>query len=121
MESVLTQVRPIQVTDLWAITRMTFANMTGVDRYFTSVTQNPLSRWLYYPKLMLDLSIAGRGYKAVRGGAIIGCAYVHYYSSSAFVFNVMVNRPYRRQGVGTRLMALTERVARKSGRTRMAL
>jgi GNAT superfamily N-acetyltransferase len=121
MESVLTQVRPIQISDLWAITRMTFANMTGVDRYFTSVTQNPISRWLYYPKLMLDLSIAGRGYKAVRGGAIVGCAYVHFYSSSAFVFNVMVNRPYRRQGIGTQLMALTERVARKSGRAWMAL
>ncbi len=121
MESVLTQVRPIQVNDLWTITRMTFANMTGVDRHFTYVTQNSLSRWLYYPKLMLDLSFAGRGYKAVRGGVIIGCAYVHFFTSSAFVFNVMVNRPYRRQGTGTQLMALTERVARKNGRAWMAL
>ena len=121
MESAITQVRPIGVTDIWAITQMTFANMTGVDRYFTYVTQNPISRWLYYPKLMLDLTFAGKGYKAVRGGAIIGCAYVHFYSSSAFVFNVMVNRSHRRQGVGTQLMAITERIAQKHGRAWMAL
>jgi ribosomal protein S18 acetylase RimI-like enzyme len=121
MESAITQVRPIGIADIWVITRMTFANMTGVDRYFTYVTRNPLSRWLYYPKLMLDLSFAGKGYKAVRGKAIVGCAYVHFYSSSAFVFNVMVNRPYRRQGVGTQLMALTERVAQKHQRAWMAL
>lgn len=121
MERVPTQVRPIEITDLWAITRMTFANMTGVDRYFTYITKNPLSRWFYYPKLMLDLSFAGKGYKAIRGKDIVGCAYIHFYESSAFVFNVMVNHPYRRQGIGTQLMVLTERVARKNGRAWMAL
>lgn len=121
MQSRAIRIQPVDAIDLVAITKMTFENMTGVDRYFTYRTRHPLGRWLNYLKVPLDLALAGRGFKAVHAGRIVGCAYVHLRPASAYVFNVMVNQPYRRQGIGMLLMKTIERYARKNGRRWLAL
>lgn len=121
MKSGAIQIRAVETADLVTITKMTFENMTGVDRYFTFRTRSSLGRWLNYFKVPFDLMIAGHGFKAVHADHIVGCAYVHLRPASAYVFNVMVNRPYRRQGVGNLLMKTIERYARKNGRRWLAL
>lgn len=104
-------VQPIELADLVAITPMVHANMTGVDMRFTELAEHWLGRWTSYLFLPLYLLLSGQGYKAVRGSQIVGYAFLRFHSLSAFVFNVGVNRPYRRQGVGHRLMMHLEEVA----------
>jgi len=115
------EISPIKVQDMLVITRMTFANMAGADRYFTKITRNPISRWITYFSLPLYLSYSGKGYKALAQGRVIGCAFIHLRRSSAYVFNVSVNRAYRRQGVGRRLMEHLEAVAREQQLSWMVL
>ena len=67
------------------------------------------------------LALAGKGYKVVRDRQTIGCAFLHFRHVSAYVFNVSVNRPYRRQGIGRLLMAHLESVARQNGHLWLAL
>ncbi len=114
-------VQRVELKDLLAITRMTFANMTGVDRYFTRMTRNPIGWWFTFCTLPVYLSISGHGYKAMQGKRIVGCAYLHLRQVSAYVFNVNVDHPFRGQGVGRRLMEYLETVAKSHGRNWMAL
>jgi GNAT superfamily N-acetyltransferase len=95
---------------------MAYANMTGVDRQFTRSTSGPVSRALGYVVLPLYLLTAGRGYKAVIDGQIVGCAFLHMRRLSGFVFNVNVNAEYRRRGLGRALMEHVERQVRNLGR-----
>ena len=104
------QVQKVGWTDLPAVTRMTFDNMIGVDRYFTRMVRNPLGRWLTYGTLPLYLRFSGIGFKALVNGRLAGCAFLHVRGHSGYIFNVSVNRAYRRQGIGRKLMAHMERV-----------
>jgi len=97
------------------MTRMAYANMTGVDVEFTRFARNPLLRALGYVLLPLYLLTSGRGYKAVVGHETVGCAYLHLRRLSGLAFNVHVNRPYRRQGIGRALMEHLESVTRRRG------
>ncbi len=121
MEMTRTVIRPVSTADLLTITRMTFENMTGVDRHFTRITRNPLRRLAEYMKMPVYLALAGQGYKVVRDRQTIGCAFLHFRHVSAYVFNVSVNRPYRRQGIGRLLMAHLESVARQNDHLWLAL
>jgi len=116
-----TVIRPVTTADLLTITRMTFNNMTGVDRHFTRITRNPLRRLAEYMKMPVYLALAGQGYKAVRDRQTVGCAFLHFRHVSAYVFNVSVNRPYRRQGMGRQLMEHLESVARQRDHLWLAL
>jgi len=104
-----------------SITHLTVTNMTGVDRYFTQITRNPLGRWVTYGTFPFYLLFSGRGYKVLRDQHIVACAFVHLRHVSAYVFNVNVDQPYRRQGIGQSLMEHLELVAARNGRTWMAL
>lgn len=95
---------------------MAYANMTGVDREFTRSTSGPIAHALGYVILPLYLLTSGRGYKAVVGGEIAGCAFLHMRRLSGFVFNVNVNASYRRKGIGRALMEHVEREVRRTGR-----
>ncbi|UCG23894.1 MAG: GNAT family N-acetyltransferase [Chloroflexota bacterium] len=110
------EVRPVGWRDLPAVTRMTFDNMIGVDRYFTRMVRNPLGRWFTYGMLPLYLQFSGQGYKALVDGQTAGCAFLHLRRSSGYIFNVSVNGPYRRQGVGRRLMLNLEEMIKGRGR-----
>lgn len=109
-------IRPVRPWDLPTLTRMAYANMTGVDREFTRSTSGPLAHALGYVILPLYLLTAGRGYKAVVHGEIAGCAYVNMRRLSGFVFNVNVNEAHRRKGIGRALMEHVEREVRRTGR-----
>lgn len=111
----------VRVTDLLAITRMTRANMVNADMRFTELINNPLYRWTSYVTLPLYFLLAGQGYKVTYRGVIIGCAFLHIKAISGFVFNVNVNRPYRRRGVGRQLMRHLEAVCQQEGRRWLAL
>ncbi len=121
MDDSPTVIQPIATRDLITITRMTFENMAGVDRYFDRVTRNPIGRVAHFMKMPVYLIYAGKGYKAVKNGKIVGCAYVHFRNVSAYIFNVSVNQPYRRQGVGRLLMEKLERISKEDGYRWMAL
>lgn len=121
MEPAPVVIQPIQLADLPAITRMTFANMTGVDHYFTQLTTNPLARAATYLTLPFYLGFSGRGYKAIRDRQMVGCAFMHLRFISAYIYNVSVNRPYRRQGIGRLLMDHLEQEARQNGKSWLAL
>jgi GNAT superfamily N-acetyltransferase len=95
---------------------MAYANMTGVDREFTRSTSGPIAHALGYVILPLYLLTSGRGYKAVVGGEIAGCAFLHMRRLSGFVFNVNVNAAYRRKGIGRALMEHLEKEVRRTGR-----
>lgn len=114
-------ISPVKVQDMLAITRMTFANMAGSDRHFTRITRNPISRWITYISLPIYLAYSGKGYKALVEGCLAGCAFIHLRMSSAYVFNVSVNQPYRRQGVGRRLMDHLEKLSREQDLSWMVL
>lgn len=116
-----TDVVPVRRRDMFAITKMTFANMVGADQHFTRITRNPLGWWYTYLSLPVYLSLTGHGYKAIRGGRVIGCAFLHLRHSSAYVYNVNVNQPFRRQGVARHLMNHLESETMAQGRTWMAL
>jgi GNAT superfamily N-acetyltransferase len=121
MSELYADVQPTTILDILTITRMTFANMTGADRQFTEITRNPIGRWLTFLSLPLYLLFSGSGYKVVRDGSIAGCAFLHFREASAYVYNVNVNRPFRRQGIARHLMKYLEFVAKGSGRSWMAL
>ncbi len=101
---------------MFTLTRMAFANMTGVDREFTRSTSGPLGHALGAVILPLYLLTSGRGYKAVVGGHIVGCAFLNMRRLTGFVYNVNVNGPYRRKGIGRALMEHVEREVRRLGR-----
>lgn len=109
-------IRPVRPWDLLALTRMAYANMTGVDREFTRSTSGPLAHALGYVILPLYLLTSGIGYKAVVGGQIAGCAFLHMRRLSGFVFNVNVNESHRRKGIGRALMEHVEKEVRRTGR-----
>jgi GNAT superfamily N-acetyltransferase len=114
-------ISPVKVQEMLIITRMTFTNMAGADRYFTKITRNPISRWITYISLPIYLGYSGQGYKALIEGRLVGCAFIHLRVSSAYVFNVSVNQPYRRQGVGRRLMDHLETLTREQDLSWMVL
>lgn len=116
-----TTVRPIRLFDLITITRMVYDNMTGVDQQFTQLAGYPLARLAGYLFFPIYLLLAGKGYKIMHGRQIAGCAYLHLRQLSGFVFNVSINRPYRRQGLGRQLMAHLEERTKAAGRPWMAL
>ena len=114
-------IEPVRPWDLLTLTRMAYANMTGIDREFTRSTRGPIAHALGYVVLPLYLLTSGRGYKATVGGDIVGCAFLHVRRLSGFVFNVNVNEPFRRKGVGRALMEYLEREVRRLGRRWVAL
>jgi len=112
---------PARPWDLWALTRITFANMQGVDRELTKLLSNPVMHAFSYLLLPIYLGTAGRGFKAVSEGRIVGCAYLHVRQMGGLVFNVNVNPEMRRQGVGQALMRRMEQEIRKAGRSWLGL
>ena len=121
MSELYSDIQPTTLRDILNLTRMTFANMTGVDRQFTEITRNPMGRWFIYLSLPAYLLFSGRGYKVVRNGCIAGCAFLHFRPASAYVYNVIVNHRFRRQGIARHLMKYLEFVVKDSGRSWMAL
>jgi ribosomal protein S18 acetylase RimI-like enzyme len=121
MEQPPVKIRRISLGDLGKITRMTYENMAGADKQFTRLLRNPLFRWGGYLTLPLDLLLSGQGYKATHRGRIIGCAFLQVREYSGYVFNVSVNRSYRRLGVGSQLMKHLEEITRGRGRRWMGL
>jgi GNAT superfamily N-acetyltransferase len=115
------RIQRIGPSDIITITQMIHANMTGVDQRFTRWVNDPLSRFFSYLALPLYFLFAGQGYKAVRDERIMGCAYIHLRDVSGYIFNVNVNRPYRRQGVATQLMNHLEAVTLTHNRRWVAL
>ena len=95
--------------------------MTGVDRQFTQMTQHRVGYWMSKLWLPVYFLTAGQGYKAVRQGEVVGCAFLHVRRLSGYVFNVLVDRPYRRQGIAGGLMDHVEGVARARGLPWLAL
>jgi ribosomal protein S18 acetylase RimI-like enzyme len=114
-------IQPVRPVDLFAITRMAYANMAGADEDFTRLLSRRFSRWAGYFTLPLYLLFSGQGYKAVSDGSIIGCAFLDLRERSGYVFNVSVNARYRRRGIATELMDHLEHVTRTKKRRWLAL
>jgi ribosomal protein S18 acetylase RimI-like enzyme len=115
------KVQSVTWTDLPAVTRMTFDNMTGVDRYFTKMIRNPLGRWATYVTMPLYLRFSGRGYKILVNDQLAACGFLHMRRHSGYIYNINVNRPYRRQGIGRHLMRYLEQLIVQEGRGWAAL
>jgi len=109
------RVRPIGWRDMLAVTRMTFDNMVGVDRYFTRMVRSAPGRWATFVTLPFYLRFSGRGYKVLVNGRIAACGFLHLRRRSGYIFNVNVNKPYRRQGLGRRLVSYLERMIVDNG------
>lgn len=114
-------VRPTTWRDMLDVTRMTFDNMIGVDRYFTSMIRNPLGRWLTFATLPFYLHFSGRGYKVLVNGQIVGCGFLDMRRHSGYIFNISVSRPFRRQGLAWQLMTHLEKVIVHEGQGWAAL
>lgn len=117
METLNASVQPVRLKDIGTITRMAYDNMNGADRVFTQLVANPLSRWASYLYMPIYFMVAGRGYKSVIDNQIAGCAYLHLRRNSGFIFNVNVNRSFRRQGIANQLMMHLESITAKSGKS----
>lgn len=115
------EIKRVRIFDLLTITRMAYANMTGVDQQFTQLVRNPIGRFMGYFIFPFYFGLTGDGYKAVAGGKIIGCAYLYLNKNSGYVFNVNVNQGYRRQGVARQLMAHLEEITRSRRRSLLVL
>lgn len=70
------KVVPIQVTDLGTITRLVFANMTGVDQQFTAMTRHRFARLYNYLSIPFYLLTSGAGFKIERDEQIAAFAYL---------------------------------------------
>lgn len=116
MKDSLADVQPIRLTDIGSVTQLVFANMMGVDQQFTALNQNPVTRFFNHLIIPLYLLTAGRGFKVVRAKQIAGFAYLSLRPRSGYIFNVVVDHPFRRQGVGYTLMTYLEREIRRKGR-----
>jgi ribosomal protein S18 acetylase RimI-like enzyme len=121
MTAVTIDIEPVRLRDLFAVTRLTHENMLGADREFTRLVSSPTGRWISYLALPINLLSSGSGYKAVIQGKMIGCAYLNLGLRSGYVFNVLVQSQYRRQGTGSMLMKHLEDITRENGRYWMAL
>lgn len=121
MSALSVEIKRVRITDLFAITRMAYANMTGVDPQFTELVSNPLGRLMGYMIFPFYFGLTGDGYKAVHEGKIVGCAYLYLNKHSGYVFNVNVNQSYRRQGVGRQLMNHLASITKSRGRYLLAL
>ena len=109
-------VERVRIGDLWQVTALVFANMTGVDQQFTAMTDHWLGwlwSWIYLPFYLLT---AGRGFKICQGRRLAGFAYLHLRPQSGYIFNVVVDHPFRRQGVGRTLMHYLEQEISRAGR-----
>jgi ribosomal protein S18 acetylase RimI-like enzyme len=115
------EIKRVRVTDLLAITRMAYANMTGVDSQFTQLVSNRVGRFMGYLLFPFYFGMTGDGYKAVSGGKIIGCAYLYLNKSSGYIFNVNVNHAYRRQGIARQLMNHLETITKSRQRPLLVL
>lgn len=109
-------VQPIHLTDLWSVTQLVFANMIGVDQQFTALNQSPVTRFFNHLTIPLYLLTAGRGFKVLREGQVAGFAYLSLRPRSGYIFNVVVDHPFRRQGVGYTLMTYLEQEVRRKKR-----
>ncbi|MFZ0547205.1 MAG: GNAT family N-acetyltransferase [Candidatus Promineifilaceae bacterium] len=121
MSGLAVEIKRVKVKDLLTITRMAYANMNGVDSQFTELVSNPLGHYGGYFFFPFYFGLTGDGYKAVHEGKIVGCAYLYLNNNSGYVFNVNVNRAYRRQGIGRQLMNFLESVTKDQNRHFMAL
>lgn len=121
MNDLTVQIEPIRPWNMPAITRMVYANMTGVDERFTQLTRGLLGRWLGYGLLPAYLWFSGDGYKALVAGELVGCAYLYRRQLSGYVFNVSVNKRYRRYGIGRMLMNHLEEAVQREGLDWVAL
>ena len=124
MESVINlsrEIQPIHWPDILTITRMAYANMSGVDKQFTNLTSSWLGQKIGYLWLPLYFLLAGHGYKVVIAGEIVACAYLNFHHLSSFVFNVNVNQSFRQKGIGSYLMQYLATETHKQGRFWMAL
>jgi ribosomal protein S18 acetylase RimI-like enzyme/RimJ/RimL family protein N-acetyltransferase len=121
MNSLAVRVRPIGWRDMLAVTRMTFDNMIGVDRYFTRMVRTVPGRWAAFATLPFYLRYSGRGFKVLVNGSIAACGFLHLRRLSGYLFNISVNRPYRRQGLGRRLVTHLEHVITENGQGWAAL
>ncbi len=114
-------IQPVYPWEVWSIGRMSYANMIGVDHQFTTLARRrvfgPISRATFPFYLLL----AGRGRKAVINGQVAGYAFLHLRRLSGVIFNVSVNRPFRRQGTGETLLRDLETIIRRAGRSWAAL
>jgi GNAT superfamily N-acetyltransferase len=108
------RVKPVGWRDMLAVTRMTFDNMIGVDRYFTRMVQHPLGRWFTFVTLPFYLRFSGQGFKVLVGERIAACGFLHLRRHSGYIFNVNVSEPYRRQGLGRRLVTHLEAVTHQN-------
>lgn len=107
--------------ELGAVTRMSYANMHGVDREFSRLTRTPLQRRIGYLWWPLYFLLAGRGYKATVDGQIGGYAFLHLRRQSGLIFNVGVNPPFRRRGIARCLLEYLEQETAKAARHWLAL
>jgi ribosomal protein S18 acetylase RimI-like enzyme len=121
MSDLPVKIERVKITDLLTITRMAYANMTGVDPQFTELVSNPFGRVFGYFVFPFYFGTSGMGYKAVIEGKIAGCAYLHLNKHSGYVFNVNVNQAQRRRGVGRQLMNHLESITVSHNRYLMAL
>lgn len=108
-------VQPIAWRDMLAVTRITFDNMVGVDRYFTRMVRSPLGRWATFATLPFYLRFSGSGYKISVDGRIVACGFLHLRRRSGYLFNISVIRQYRRQGLGRRLVTYLEGIIVQNG------
>ena len=110
------KVVPIQVTDLGTITRLVFANMTGVDQQFTAMTRHRFARLYNYLSIPFYLLTSGAGFKIERDEQIAAFAYLSLRPRSGYIYNVVVDHPFRRLGLGQTLMRHLEQEIRRQGR-----
>ena len=115
------EIRPVTIGDVVVLTRLAYANMTGVDRDFTRFTAGRLGRLRGYLLFPFYFLFSGQGYKAVLNEKIVGAAFLHFGQQSSMVYNVSVDHPYRRQGIGRGLMNHLETLTRSQKLTWMAL
>lgn len=114
-------IEPVRLRDLVTVTRMTHENMRGADREFTRLVASTTGRWISYFALPINLLFSGSGYKAMYQGKTIGCGYLTLRNQCGYVFNVLVQSQYRRQGAGSLLMSYLEDVTRENARYWIAL
>lgn len=116
MNGQFAEVEPVRIGDLGQITQLVFANMTGVDQQFTVMTRHWFSRLYNQITIPLYLLTSGWGFKVMRGGQIAGFAFLSLRPQSGYIFNVVVDHPFRRMGVGRLLMTYLEQSIRQQGR-----
>ncbi len=96
--------------------RLTLSDLTAVERIEREAYPTPWSRSMFAGELAKPTSLSLGAFDEDERGRLVGYLIISRYVDAWHIMNVAVARPYRRQGIATRLLGELFRLTEGDGR-----